>query len=242
MLRQLLCFGCLLAVALSTTPTTAQHSAAITHLPAISDAVTTCTGGSIVISGPAEGDRKLACSGARQAVELLGRCGFSHHRPLRLEIAEQINHPFGRPVLGFFDAVEEKVLVRSSQSVATIVSNTLFAAVSLREFYASIVAHEVVHGILHQNSERHVLSHTASEYLAYALQVESLPDNARRAFLLSFPNGASANDLLLSDLMLSLDPYLFAARAYEHFSSFKDRCGLMKALLDGEVSFVAATY
>jgi hypothetical protein len=42
--------------------------------------------------------------------------------------------------------------------------------------------------------------------------------------------------------MLSLDPYLFAARAYEHFSFFQDRCGLVKALLKGEVSFIAATY
>ena len=108
MLRNLLCSGCLLAVAVSTTPIIAQHSAAITHLPTMSDQapLAACTDARILISGPAEGDRKLACEGARQAVELLGRCGVSLHRPLRLEIAEQINHPFGRPVLGFFDAME----------------------------------------------------------------------------------------------------------------------------------------
>ena len=243
MLRRSLGFGCLLAVAVSATPTTAQHSAAIAHFPTISDQTVqaTCTEGLIVISGPAEDDRKLACSGARQAVQLLSHCGISLHRPLRVEIAEQIDHPFGRPVLGFFDVMEEKVLVRSSQRVATITSNTPFAAVSLQEFYTSIVAHEVVHGILHQNSERHVFSHTAGEYLAYAVQIESLPANARRAFLLSFPSGASTDDLLFSDIMLSLDPYLFAARAYEHFSA-QDRCGLVKALLGGEVSFIAATH
>ncbi len=243
MFRHSLGFVCLLAVGVSATPTAAQHSAAKTSL-ATSDqfAQDACTETLFVISGSTESDRKFACSGARQAAALLGRCGVSLKRPMRLEISEQINHPFGRPVLGFFDVTQEKVLVRSSHNVSAIASKTPFAAVTLPEFYASIVAHEVVHGILHQNSQTHVLSHTAGEYLAYALQIDSLPANARRAFLHSFPTGGSTADLLFSDLMLSLDPYLFAARAYEHFSIFQDRCGLVKALLKGDVSFIVATY
>ena len=97
MVRHSLCFASLLAIAVSATPPTAQHSAAITYLPTPLEqaAEAACTEGLIVISGAAEGDRKLACSGARQTVELLGHCGISLHRPLRLEIAEQIDHPFG---------------------------------------------------------------------------------------------------------------------------------------------------
>ena len=117
-LRPSLGFVCLLGVIVSATPTTAQHSAIFDQV-----AQATCTETLIVISGPRESDRNFACSGARQAVELLGRCGVSLKRPIRIEIADQINHPFARSVLGFFDATEEKVLVRSSQNVGTIVDN-----------------------------------------------------------------------------------------------------------------------
>ena len=190
MLRTSLPFVCLLAATVSATPAAAQVSAPQTGLSAPTDQIAqaACAQSTIVISGPVEDDRKLACSGAHLAIELLGRCGISLHRPLRLEIAEQIVHPFGRPVLAFFDVAEERILVRSSQRVAAAVSNTPFAAVSPREFYVSIVVHEAVHGVLQQNSEGSLLSHIANEYLAYALQIESLPANARRAFLLSFPN------------------------------------------------------
>jgi hypothetical protein len=243
-LRSSIPFVCLLAVAVSATPAAAQDSAPPTGLFAPTDQIAqaACAQLPIVISGPVEDDRKLACLGAHLAIDLLGRCDILLHRPLRLEIAEQIVHPLGRPVLALFDVVKERILVRSSQRVAGLVSNTPFAAVSPREFYVSIVVHEVVHGVLQQSSEGRLLSHIANEYLAYALQIESLPANARRAFLLSFPNGPSTADLLFSDVMLSLDPYLFAARAYEHFSAFADRCGLVKSLLDGDPSFIAVTY
>ena len=123
MLRSSLPFVCLLAVAASATPAAAQHSAPLTGLFSTTDQIAqaACAQSPIVISGPVEDDRKLACSGAHLAIELLGRCGFSLHRPLRLEIAEQIVHPFGRPVLAFFNVVEERILVRSSQRVAAAV-------------------------------------------------------------------------------------------------------------------------
>ena len=188
MLRSSLPYACLFAVAASVAATAAQNGAPGTGFSAPTDQIAqaACAQSTIVISGPVEDDRKLACSGAHLAIELLGRCGISLHRPLRLEIAEQIVHPFGRPVLAFFNVAEERILVRSSRRVAAAVKNTPFAAVSPREFYVSIVVHEAVHSVLQQNSETHLLSHTANEYLTYALQIESLPASARRAFLLSF--------------------------------------------------------
>jgi hypothetical protein len=41
--------------------------------------------------------------------------------------------------------------------------------------YASIFAHEVAHAVIHQNLDGRKLSFAAHEYLAYAVQLGTLP-------------------------------------------------------------------
>jgi hypothetical protein len=93
---------------------------------------------------------------------------------------------------------------------------------------------------MHQNLKRPATSHAAHEYPAYALQMESLPPDVRDQFLRSFDQAAvNANATLFSDAILFFDPYFFAARAFEHFKSSSDGCAHIRALLEGEVAFIA---
>jgi hypothetical protein len=93
---------------------------------------------------------------------------------------------------------------------------------------------------MHQNLQRRLASHAEAEYPAYALQIESLPPDVRDRFLQSFDQAAAkADTFLFNDVVLSADPFFFAASAYSHFKALGNGCGHFRALLAGEARFIA---
>ncbi len=109
-----------------------------------------------------------------------------------------------------------------------------------RDFYRSLIVHEVIHVVMHQNLKRPAVTHAAYEYPAYALQIESLAPDVRDAFLRSFDQAAiEAEAIMFNDPVLFFDPYFFAARAYHHFKTSANGCAHLTALLEGQVDFIA---
>ena len=113
--------------------------------------------------------------------------------------------------------MQERVLVTREANVPSLVKDTPYARLPQRDFYRSLIVHEVVHGIMHQNLKRPASSHAAHKYPAYALQIESLDPRVRETFLQSFDQTAIADKSLFNDPVLFFDPYFFAASAYHHF-------------------------
>nr|PZN74638.1 MAG: hypothetical protein DIU57_19060 [Pseudomonadota bacterium] len=131
------------------------------------------------------------------------------------------------------------MLVTQEANVPPLVEGTPYAALPQSDFYRSLIIHEVVHAVMHQNLKRPALSQATYEYPAYALQIESLAPSVRDLFLQSFNQRALKANSIFSDSTLLFDPYFFAARAYLHFKASADGCSLLAAILEGEVSFIA---
>jgi len=180
-------------------------------------------------------ERNLACSAVDDAVQLLGRCDIPLRRTLHLQIMNEVRHPFSKePVFWFFDTRQERVLVTREAVIASLVEGTPYGELPQRDFYRSLIVHEVVHGIMHQNLRRPATNHAAYEYPAYALQVASLPADKRKKLLRSIPNRARSGELVFNDANLFFDPSFFAVHAYEHFKSAANGCAQLHALLNGE--------
>jgi hypothetical protein len=181
------------------------------------------------------------CSAASNAIRLLGRCGIAPRGSLRVEIMSEVRYPLGRTILGHFDTRSERVLVTQESNLPALVKHTPYAKLPLRDFYSSLIVHEVVHAVMHQHLKRPAASHAAYEYPAYALQIESLAPDVRRDFLHSLGQTESDTDsamFMFSDALLFFDPYLFAARAYQHFKASADGCARLINLLEHSVGFV----
>ena len=215
--------ACLLLVpCLATTALTAQER---------------CAEAPIDVIAASSDERRLACSAGNDALQLLGRCKIFLRRPLHVEIANDVRHPLSGPILGLFDTKQERVLVTKFENIPALVSDTPYGALPQQDFYKSLIVHEVIHGVMHQNLKRPATSHSAYEYPAYALQIESLPSGVRDQFLQSFGEQARS-DILFNDSVLLFDPFFFAARAYKHFKTSADGCAHLRALIDGEVAFI----
>ena len=200
-----------------------------------------CPEAPVDVSAVTPGERRVACSAASDAIQLLSRCEILLRRPLNVRIMSEVRHPFsGITIFGLLDTKQERVLITQEANVPSLVKGTPFAKLPLRDFYASLIVHEVIHGVMHQNLKRPAASHAAYEYAAYALQIESFAPHVRETFLQSFDQTAiKAGITLFSDALLFFDPYFFAASAYQHFKGSADGCAHLTGLLAGEVAFIA---
>ena len=198
-----------------------------------------CAGAPVEVTAPSSDERRFACSAASDALGLLARCGISVRRPLRVEIRSEVRHPFSGSILGLFDIKQDKVLVTQEVNVPSLVNDTPYAKLPQRDFYRSVIVHEVIHGVMHQNLKRPAASNAVYEYPAYALQIESLAPSVREQFLQSFEQGAVRADILFNDSVLMFDPFFFAAQAYRHFKGALDGCTLLHGILGGDAAFIA---
>ncbi len=199
-----------------------------------------CSQELIVVTAASSDERRVACSAAGDALRLLGSCRISPQRPLHIQILNEVRHPLSGPVFGLFHIKQQVVQVTRHANIAFLIKGTPYSELPQHEFYKSLIVHEVVHGVMHQNLRRSVTTHAAYEYPAYALQIESLPAGVRDGFLRAFDQRALATDSIFNDSILLFDPFFFAARAYRHFKSSTDGCAHIRALLEGDVDFIAA--
>jgi hypothetical protein len=198
-----------------------------------------CAEGPVDVTAASVEERRLVCSAAHDAVQRLGRCEIPLRRPLDVQIVNEVRHPLSRePIFGFFDTKRERVIISREAAIPSLAEGTPYAELPQRDFYRSLIVHEVVHGVMHQNLKRSATSHAAYEYPAYALQMDSLPPDVRDRFLSAIPNRARSGELVLNDAILFFDPFFFAVHAYEHLKSAADGCAQLHALLEGNASFV----
>jgi hypothetical protein len=228
-------YGCIVEAQADEQPVVSSATAKVVKLAAPER----CPGVPVDVTAASPDERGLACSAANDAIHLLGRCRISLRRPLHVQIMGQVLHPLGGTVFGLFDPRQEKVLITQEANIASLVEGTPYAKLPQRDFYRSLIVHELTHGIMHQNLKRPAPTHAAYEYPAYALQIESLTPNVRDKFLQSFDRAAMTQNTIFNDPVLLFDPFFFAAHAYHHFKASANGCAHLSALLEGEVDFIA---
>ena len=197
-----------------------------------------CTEASIDVAVGSSGGRRLVCSAASRAIDRLGRCNITLKRPFRIQVLDEVRHPHhGGVIFGFYDIAREIVSVTSYDNIPDLVTGTPYSELQPLEFYKSLVFHEVVHVVMHQNQTHEPKARASYEYPAYALQIESLPPKERYAFLLAATGRRDPKEYNFSDLILMFDPFFFAARAYRHFKASPNRCAYLHLLLKGKAPF-----
>ncbi len=177
-------------------------------------------------------DVRVACRGVVGAIRFLAERGFIVREPVIIEVVASIDVIPGATVLGIYDPNADvvKVLARSAFSSGTVGDVVLGLPVD-EALYASIFAHEVAHAVIHRNIGQQKLSPAAHEYLAYAVQLATLPAAYRERVLARFP-GAGFSDLeQVSEIFLGFDPDRFAVKAYLHFRKLDDQDAVLRQLL-----------
>ena len=203
-------------------------------------AVMNCAGVPVRVAAASSDEHRLACDAAGIALKLMSACDIGPKRSITLRLQGEISAPLSKSeMLGLFDTERDLVLVVHLDRVPGLIKDTPFARLPVRDTYTSIVVHEVIHALIHQNLIRPLTNRAAIEYPAFALQIESLPPNSRAAYLASFSRAdVEDNKVSFNDITLMLDPFLFAARAYHHFKSSANPCSLIANIMKASADFI----
>jgi len=196
----------------------------------------------IEANGKAQGfPAENICERASWAIDQMELCGFSIQQKLTVEVVDELKHPCGLPVVGYFDSVEFRVKVASpDQCRQLLLAEAALANADFDAVYGSIIVHEVVHAALWsqlQNSEHEPIPAMATEYVAYAFQVMSLPEPDRDSLLAAFPRATPKDLGPFNYTALQISPLLFATNAYKHLMSVDNRCHFLKEIISGKVEF-----
>lgn len=178
-----------------------------------------------------------ACDAIAAQSTLFDTCGLTPTRAHTMHIVERIEGAPG-DCLGAYHCTEGSMEIIGPDWISErIQDGSVLARLDPDELYASIVVHEWTHALLFDvtgNEVRHVAD---QEYVAFAMQISSLPEAEREKWLSYYASSGPVEDEHINDMILAVNPLIFATRAWRHFSAEDDACSTVRAIVAGDHTF-----
>lgn len=224
-------------------PIAALAAATFALFPVSASAETlACAGSDITVDAGPEADAAALCAEVAAIRERLAACHLPQTAPLTVVVTDDVPVEHGR-CLGVFNCDDSTIeILTPSRMSATIDPEGPYAAVAPEDLFRSILMHELAHAAIYEATLGQPRSYARDEYLAYALQIGSLPAETRAAFLAAAAAETPVDRARINGVILSFAPELFAARAWQYFSSPGRGCDEVPDILAGRISFGSAPF
>ena len=193
-----------------------------------------CPTGLVTIAAPDPLANRL-CTTAEQAINDMAACGLTLERPVEVRITEALPDP----CLGLYHCGEDLIELLPEDSMREkLAAPGLFHALHPDDYYDSILVHELVHAAYDPVQCPYGDTCTAtSEYLAYALQIQSLSEDDRALIgLADVPDKKIGHDEI-SAVYMALAPDRFAIKAWTHLMQRPDPCAYIGQIASGKLFF-----
>lgn len=193
--------------------------------------------GMLSVDAPrAELGRKL-CAIARQARNEMDACGLVQHDAIRIEIVEKADHAL-EACLAQFDCRTRSIrLVDPADFPEVLHKGDPYTQLSPDALLTALVNHEMAHALLFQSPLGEEIRLVDHEYVAAAMELESLDAGSRDMLLAASPVSQPPDPAFLNATIYFMAPRKFAAAAWQHFSLPENGCRLVRQIVSGEFSF-----
>lgn len=176
-----------------------------------------------------------ACSVAAELETRLSALGLGLTHSVTIEITASLEVGEGSCV-ALYSTRELKLQVLPVDCLEDLSDRvTAFPEMDAKLLFESLIVHELVHAYVHQHDSSDELSRLAHEYLAYAIQLDELPQNERADVLARAGVNQKVTEEDLSETLLNMAPVIFAARAWSHFVQHGADEHLVSRVLNGEL-------
>lgn len=196
-----------------------------------------CDGIPVTVVAADRLDHARICQGARQALNFLSGAGLDTSTPLSIEAsdAEAVGHRAAE--VGSYDTRDSRVRVHSFDGCTRLTAAEPPFRIPMEEaVYASFVAHEIAHAVIHANARQRRLARIAQEYIAYVVQLESMSDALRARILALYDQEAFDKASEIGETYLLIDPHAFAVKVYRHYLKSENGNAFLRRLLDGSAT------
>ncbi len=133
-------------------------------------------------------------------------------------------------------------VIEPSNLDAALVSGSVLARLDQDRLFESLVVHEWAHAMLDAASPRPVHDLGDQEYVAYAMQLQSLPEAERRVWLDAPPGSENPGPREVNAIIAAADPLRFATRAWRCFAANDHGCASIRDVIAGDLTFALGRF
>lgn len=206
--------------------------------PVVSAEKLTCSVVAILASAPTQVERIQLCQIAARAKSYLERCNIVQPVPVEIAIVENADDAKMTGYLGHYSPQEEKILLLPADDMkAAMADDNAFRMLPDDHLFASIVVHEMAHAFIVPTECGMRICRPAHEYISYAMQIDSLPEDSRDSLLSAFPATPDRDLSYFSMFLLEIAPERFAVEAWRHFSQPGNGCEFIESILTEDTQF-----
>jgi hypothetical protein len=191
-----------------------------------------CSGQNVVVRSQDFVDARIACEGARDAIDFLESYGLDIPGHIEIDIVISLPADTSRSASGCYIKSEHRLLILAYSEFKKF--ETRFEVLIDSSQYRSLVSHEVAHEVADLNFKISKPSTIAQEYIAYITQLSTMQPELRDRVLENFSGEAFEGDWQMSPIIYMFDPMGFGIRAYLHFLNLIDGDEYIHLILNGE--------
>lgn len=208
--------------------------------PVVADAqsgAATCADDRLSVVAPTPELASLACDAALQAKTRIVACGLDQRRPIRIELIDHLEHTAAE-CLADYSCLDDVIRVTDPASLPDALDPASpYTRLPPDIVFRALVAHEMAHALLAQSSEGREIAFVDHEYVAAALEFDTLAPEWRAVLIEAAPVGHEPTTGLISPLIYALEPRAFAANAWAFFDAEEDGCARVRAIARGDFTF-----
>jgi hypothetical protein len=200
-----------------------------------------CDGQPVEVEGDARHFAEV-CAASVAALARLAELGLVPKRTIRVVLVDTGILYNGHLAYGQYDGPQDRLELMSLAAIDDQQPRpSQFGEPIDDALYASLVAHELTHAVAQQHMRADKIGSPAQEYLAYAVQLATLPEARREAIVAAAGVRGWETGDTVSNIYLGLNVHRFAVKSYLHLYGHPQRAEVVQTVLAsrGNVTFTA---
>ena len=205
--------------------------------PVSAATVLDCDTPNISVEADSGKDADFACKATAIAIPRLAALGLTLQEPVQIKVTEILEHVPGAYV-AFYCTADREIQVLTTECLEDPPARaTAFSEMEAAVLFESLIVHELTHAAIDQWLPHHFVPKIVHEYLAYAIQLDTLP-TAERQRILAKANVRGPPDIArINEALLDIAPLYFAAASWLFFTANGGDANHVKSVLDGGFLF-----
>ncbi|PUB11258.1 DUF6639 family protein [Yoonia sediminilitoris] len=156
--------------------------------------------------------------------------------PVPLPLSVTIKDRLAPACLGLYHCGEARIdLLKPAALPDALAADSVFRNIAPSVLFSSIIMHELTHASYEDAICPFPDCPTTAEYLAYAMQIRSLPPSDRATVLAMSESWGRISRDEINLVYMSLAPDRFALKSYLHLSQRDDPCAYVGQIMRGDI-------
>jgi len=194
----------------------------------------TCAATTVSVEAVSEMLVQQVCETVRHTRLMLGACHLSLPRNILVVVSDELSGPSQR-CIGIYERAQSRISVLSPKGLHSVVDPlSAFADIEEQIFFESVLVHELTHAAFEYTASGLASCANNHEYVAYAMQMLSLPAHERQKIVATYDIASPIDPLLLNSFIAAMAPDRFAAIVWQHYSERGNGCSFIRELVSGE--------